>query len=105
MLRLWLVFIVISLMEASCIGAGWPHQNFMEIYDHQVGKTIDDPSSYIARYPQEIVGSRDLPNGNKEIEFLRSASECRVFFEVDPHTRKIVGWRYEGSDETCSIPP
>lgn len=70
----------------------------------QVGKRIDDPSTYIKG---RRVASKDLSNGRTEIEFRLDPGgvvpDCRLFFEIDQLTLKIFSWRYEGKPENCSI--
>jgi hypothetical protein len=51
-----------------------------------------------------VFNSKTLFNGNIENQY-RYRGTCRYFFEVDPKTRKIVGWRFEGSERDCEIVP
>ncbi len=85
----------------SC-GSITPQENFKRFRDANIGKSIDDPSSEVARYPQLLVGRKDLPNGNYENEY-RWYRECRYFYEINPSTRMIVNWRYEGNENDCKI--
>lgn len=50
------------------------------------------------------MGSRELPNGNVETNFSWR-KHCPVFFEINPATRIIVGWRFEGNERDCEIVP
>jgi hypothetical protein len=107
-----LIKLVLGMLVASCaLGAGWPRENFIQTFDHHVGKSVDDPTTRTARYPQNITRKRNLPNGNTEIEYLHIQNAygrygpCYVYFEVDAETQAIVGWRYEGSKDACVIPP
>lgn len=79
-------------------------KNFEQHHGSQVGKNADDPSSYVTRYPQLLINSRSLPNGHieKEYRWIRS---CRYYYEIDPATNIIVGWRFEGSKQDCVTPP
>jgi len=79
------------------------HDNFVQTMQSQVGKSAHDPSTIRNRYPNLKVGSQILSNGNVEEEFRIGGPECRVFFEVEKATEKIVRWRYQGSDRTCFI--
>lgn len=81
-----------------------PHENFKNIISHSVGKSIDDPPRITAAYPQYLISSKLLPNGHLENEY-RFRGTCRYFFEIDQTTRKIVGWRFEGSESDCEIVP
>ena len=54
--------------------------------------------------PKAFVARRDLPNGNFENEYSFRGT-CRYIFEYDPPTRKIVAWRFEGSEQDCAIVP
>lgn len=47
-----------------------------------------------------------LANGNIEEEFKSGTRhKCRVYFEIDKSTERVVGWRYEGSEDDCVILP
>lgn len=105
--REWTVALSL-LPAASLIACAMPselnHRNFTTRMQHEVGKNSDHP--YLTRnlYRDRLMSSRTLPNGNTEEEFAAgSRLRCRVFFEVDNKAKIIVGWRYEGSKENCSI--
>lgn len=89
---------------SSCSTLPTPHENFKNIMQSNVGKRADNPSSDISRYPQWVMGSRELPNGNIETNFSWR-KHCPVFFEINPATRIIVGWRFEGNERDCEIVP
>ena len=100
--------VLLVLMAASAAACVSPseasHRNFLSHMSVQVGKGLDTPELTRNRYPERQVSSRKLSNGNTEEEFAAGYKlRCRVFFEADNTTRKIVGWRYEGSREDCSI--
>lgn len=99
---------VFAALLAGCgIGVSYStedrHEAFKVMYSRQVGLNADDPDrSWLARYPEDIIDKRVLPNGNTEVEFAPTHwPHCRVFYEVDPETRIIVGWRFEGSKQDC----
>ena len=72
---------------------------------HQVGKSIDDPDAYPVFYRLRQLNSKALPNGNQEQEYAAGRKgECRLFFEVEPLSRRIVRWSYEGTERECVIP-
>ena len=98
-----IVVIVLSVFPSACAtGSQWPHNNFLDIYSHQVGKNINDPSLYT----RSEIARRRLPNDDIEIEYLHSKrGNCRVFYRVDSVSHKIVDWRYEGSKDGCAINP
>ena len=100
-----LLFFVMLFSLVSCaVGSQWPHKNFLDIYDHQVGKSVNDPSLY----KRKKIGSRVLSDGNIEQEYLHSMGKrgtCRVFYRINPETQTIESWRYEGSDRACAISP
>lgn len=102
---------IVGLFISGCLSwADWPHENFKQNYGGQVGKRADDPSTSIARYPEDIVAKRVLPNGNFELELLKAVSQvrdakCVVFYEVDQATNVIVGWRFEGDERICVWTP
>jgi hypothetical protein len=71
----------------------------------QVGKSIDDADAYPVFYRLRQLNAKSLPNGNEEHEYAAGRKgECRLFFEVQPLTRRIVRWSYEGSERDCVIP-
>lgn len=59
----------------------------------------------MARYPQDIIGQRLLPNGNAEVEFRTRNKECKVFYEVEPKNKIITAWRFEGGVKECQWVP
>ena len=100
--------LICAVVISGCsLGAGMSQDNFREIYSGKVGRSIDDPSLLVGNYPKKEVGSRTLPNGNIEMEFdmENPGGQCRIFYEVDPQSRIIVAWRFEGGDEACAVPP
>lgn len=100
-----LVVFALSALLAACSFLD-AHQNFKDIMQLDVGRSIDDPYNTRNRYRDRRVASRALPNGNTEEEFKAGIGlKCRVFFEIDNKAAKIVGWRYEGSKEDCAIVP
>jgi hypothetical protein len=46
-----------------------PQQNFKDWLQQQLGKSVDDPDAYINRYPENRITTRDLPNGNLELQY------------------------------------
>lgn len=89
---------------STCYSAVTPHENFKGFHERDVGKSADDPSTSVSRYPQKLIGTRKLQNGNIENEyFLRGT--CRYFYEIDPKTRLIVRFRFEGNVKDCGIVP
>ena len=71
-----------------------------------VGRSLDDPYIYRNRSRSLYVGANQLPNGNVEEEFRAGrGSTCRVFFEIDKQARKVVRWRYIGTQGDCAVVP
>lgn len=89
-------------MVSSCAALS-PHENFKGHMRGNVGKKIDGPSTLWVK-PDRYVGTRQLSNGNTEKEY-KLRGTCRYFFEFNPETRVIVGWRFEGSEKDCAIVP
>lgn len=107
-MRLFITLVLYSISIISCaIGANWPHENFKAIYSGKIGESIDNPELLAGGYPKKKVGSRNLPNGNIETEYRMKNpwGVCRIYYEVNPATRIIVGWRYDGTTKACSNPP
>ena len=102
-----LIIIAVALMQmTSCtIGASLPHENFKSVCNAQVGTSINDPSLFRRDYE---IARRSLPNGNVVTEHLHlrgRTGDCRIFYEIDPVTNTVVDCRYEGSEQTCVLPP
>lgn len=81
-----------------------PHTNFRQIMGSAVGHSIDDPPTQTKAYPQRLVATKILDNGNEERRFLFRRS-CSYMLEIDKFTRIIVRWRFEGTEEDCFILP
>jgi len=81
-----------------------PHENFKESIGFYVGYSIDKPRLPGVTRREIFLSSRMLPNGNIENKY-KYVWSCRYFFEYDPETRMIVGWRFEGSEEDCVVNP
>jgi hypothetical protein len=88
----------------SCVASVTPHENFKSLMSHNVGSALDNPNVVGSTNPAYLMESKLLPNGNIENKY-RGRDTCRIFFEFNPKTRIIVGWRYEGSDRDCVISP
>jgi len=97
-------FVLFAVIVSYSCSAVSPHDNFKNHMEYHIGKKINSPSSYVARYPQWVGSRIELSNGNEEVEFLQGKS-CRVFFEVDRTTNVIIGWRFNGSEKDCQIVP
>lgn len=98
--------VVLALCTSlSACAAGIAHENFKKVMDRQVGKSADDPGAYLAYYRRLHVGTTLLPNGDTEEQYRAGRDPCRVYFRIDKASRKIMGWRYEGSERDCVIVP
>lgn len=102
-LRTTLAHVLCASLWACATGVA--HENFKKAMDRQVGKNADDPGAYLVYYRRLHVSTTLLPNGNTEEQYRAGRDPCRVYFEVDKASRKIVGWRYEGTQEDCAIVP
>jgi hypothetical protein len=98
-----LIVCVLSLSVAAC-ASGRGHRNYKNVMQSELGKSAIDPYAYRNHYRERRLSSRKLANGNLEEEFWDGrGGRCRTFFEIDSITQKIVGWRYEGTEEECWI--
>ena len=88
---------------ASCSSVT-PHENFMAHMSSKIGMSIDSPPKVTGINPERLISSSILRNGNFENGY-RYRGTCQYFFEIDQQTRKIVGWRFEGSERDCEIAP
>jgi len=101
-----LVALVMMGMSLAACASDVAHQNFRTIMQGQVGKSVDNPYTTRNRYPDRQLSIRQLVNGNTEEEFKTGRGlRCRTFFEIDNQAHKVVGWRYEGSEQDCAIVP
>lgn len=83
-----------------------PHENFMSLMSHEVGRSTSDRDSYRNKVPDWLIASRILPNGNVEEAYHAGRRwRCPVFFEIDRTAGRIIGWRYEGEERDCVILP
>jgi len=94
------VISIMSFLISAC--ASSPHDNFKAHMSHTVGKKIDSSSTWARS--DRFIRKETLPNGNieNEYEFRRT---CMYFFEYEPSSLIIVGWRYEGKESDCEIAP
>lgn len=99
------ILALVLCTSLSACATGRAHENFKKVMDRQVGKSADDPGAYLVYYKERRVGATMLPNGNSEEKYRAGRDPCRVYFQVDKATRKIIGWRYEGSEQNCVIVP
>lgn len=71
-----------------------------------IGRSSTEPYAYRNRVRSLFVSSRELPNGNVEEQFRGGRGPtCRVFFEINEREKRIVSWRYEGTEFDCGIVP
>lgn len=100
------VMAAVMLMLLSLPSCSWvtPHENFKAHMSHNVGMRIDDFRGDNWAIPKYLVNTIQLPNGNAENEY-EFRGTCSYFFEYDPKTNVIVGWRFEGNERDCEIVP
>lgn len=79
-----------------------PHEKFEAQMRSKVGMFYDDPASFTGINTEQFISSNALLNGNMENGY-RYRGSCVYYFEINPNTRKIVGWRYTGTERDCSI--
>ena len=97
--------LILVLVLAGCATAP-EHENFKQVMGAQVGKRIDDADAYPVFYRLREVNAKPLPNGNIQEEYAAGRKgECRLFFEVEPLTRRIIAWSFDGSERNCVIVP
>lgn len=98
------VMLLFCLSLTACV-SGRAHENFRSWMQEQVGKSADDPDAYMNRYRRLHVSTTRLLNGNLEEQYRSGRGSCRVYFEIDKVSRKIVRWRYDGTQDDCAIVP
>jgi hypothetical protein len=94
--------LIMSLLISSCALFVDPHETFKSHMQDAVGKKVGRPTNWARE--ENLVKKATLPNGNIENEY-RFRRTCRYFFEYEPHSLTIVGWRYEGKKSDCYINP
>ena len=99
-MRALLIGVMVIVSSCAVLSS---HENFKGHMSGNVGKIIDGPSTLWVK-SDRYVATRQLSNGNAENEY-RLRGTCRYFFEFNPETRVIVGWRFEGSENDCVIMP
>ena len=87
------IVVLTSVVLFSCALVA-SHEAFINRHDNRVGRNFDKLPYRTSI--NEYADSRFLPNGNVEYGFKWGA-KCRVYYEVDPETRIIVNWRWEGT--------
>ena len=98
-----LVGCLLLLLSTACSSVT-PHENFQMIFSQSIGKSIDSAPRLTNAYPDRLLSSIDLLNGHIENKYLWYGA-CRYFYEIDPKTRIIVAWRFEGNERDCRINP
>jgi len=99
--------LILALSSCANLFGPTPHENFQNHMMLAVGVRLDNP--YTWADPNRLVSESQLLNGNIENEYILMSvgpqANCRYFYEYDPETRIIVGWRFEGSEEDCVVNP
>jgi len=97
---------LVLLLGAPACATPPEHENFKQVMAAQVGKGIDDADAYPVFYRLREVNAKALPNGNLEEQYAAGRKgDCRLFFEVEPLTRRIVRWSFDGAKRDCVIVP
>ncbi len=87
------------------------HKMWVEDMASQIGKiNMHDCRLWICldRKEKLFLGDRPLPNGNLEAGFIwwHTQPRCRYYYEYEPKTGAIVGFRFEESERfACRISP
>lgn len=110
------LFFSVSLVLSGCalfidMSPEGRHKMWVDQTQEIVGKNIFDciNSSPCYQYRKGGAFQRDslLSNGNKEAEYLmpsRKNPQCRYFFEYEPVTGLIVGFRFVESEQfACAV--
>jgi len=103
-----MVLVILFLLTNFCVSVD-PYKYFEAEMQAEVGKSVDDAPSYPWRVRPYLVFTKSLLNGHFEYHYVYENIRglCRYVFEVDPTTRKIVDWRYDGEDKdkACFVIP
>lgn len=98
------VLVLVLCVSLTACASGRAYENFKNRMQRQVGRSADDPNTSMNRYPENLGDAKKLLNGNIEQQY-RFGPGCQVYFEINEESRKIVGWRYEGSEQECVLIP
>ena len=94
------------LLVALAAGCAWKPrgENFRQVMERQVGKRADDPDFYPVLYRLRQVDSKLIANGHREDKYLAGyKGKCEVYFEIDPASGRVTGWRADPRDSDCVI--
>ena len=111
------LFLCVLLMLSSCalfvdMSPKTRHQEWLMDMQQQVGRSVFDckGDGRCLRYRGEnslFQGDSVLINGNKEAAYFmpyRKHPKCRYFFEYEPATSLIVGFRFVESEQfACAV--
>ena len=93
----------LTTVLTSCIyPVSTPQEAFISHMKYNIGRNIDKPSTNWVG-SENFIDSRSLNNGNNEYGY-RWRGSCRYYFEVNPKTHIIVGWRLE-NEQDCKLNP
>ena len=80
------------------------NDNFRQVMQRQVGKSVDDSDFYPTLYRLKQTNSQRLPNGNVKEEYAAGPKgKCKLSFEATPGERRVVGWNSDGDREDCVL--
>lgn len=108
------LILMLSLWLSGCalfvdLSPAGRHKMWVEEMKSQIGKgNMHDCRYWICldRKEKLFLGDRILPNGNLEAGFIwwHTQPRCRYYYEYDPKTGVIEGFRYEESERfACRI--
>ncbi len=106
----WTLLCCLSLLLACARDRGAiPHQNFKNILQGTVGRTVEDENlPFRFAYSKDLKNSVQLPSGIIENHYLYEqypGDFCAYILEIDPKTNRIVAARIEGDPAPCYIVP
>ena len=102
------LFFLLPLLLSGCVlfvdvSPEARHKWWIEKMESQIGKgNMHDCRLWICLKRKEnlFLGDRALPNGNFEAGFIdgHNQPKCRYYYEYEPKTGVIVGFRFEESE-------
>ncbi len=100
------VALLAGLPLSGCVGYPPSHEAFVAQQASVIGSSIHSLRGMHSTPP---LSTKQLPNGNMEDQWKAgygNRDRCHSFYEYDPQTSIITGWRFEGSKEDCiSVAP
>ena len=103
--RLIRAFLLLVVLAGCASTTPEERENFKQVMNRQVGKSIDDADAYPVYYRLRQLSTKPTPKGNtQQIYAAGREGKCQVGYEVDA-SRRIVAWSIVDKADDCVIDP